>query len=94
MRKVIGALVVLNLVVLGLVGATTAALRQRAQEREALACRDFVQTRVRQLDLKPEERRWEEIGWLHDVDEAIRLSRKHHRPLLVYCLDGHLDGRS
>jgi len=53
----------------------------------------FVDGRVKALDLTPQERQWEQIGWTYDLDEAMRLSRKHGRPMLIYCLNGQLDGR-
>lgn len=53
----------------------------------------FVQGEVEALKLQPQECAWERIGWTTDVDVAIRLSRKHHRPIFIMALQGDLDGR-
>ena len=93
-RKARAALVVLFIAGCAALLATCSTRRAQALEREAIACRDQVQSQVRDVALTPSERRWEGIGWIYDVDQALDLARQHHRPVLVYTLDGHLDGRS
>lgn len=53
----------------------------------------LVDQRIKALDLTDDERRWENVGWVYDVDEALRLSRSLKRPVLAYVLNGQLDGR-
>lgn len=53
----------------------------------------WVRDRVRAVDLTDSERRWESIGWVTDMGQALALSRKHGRPVFIVAGVGPLDGR-
>jgi len=36
------------------------------------------------------ERRFDEIGWLTDIREAIRLAKEHKRPVMLFTHDGRM----
>lgn len=51
-----------------------------------------VSRRVRELEMSRAERRWEEIGWAHDLDTAVLTAHRMHRPLFVFTVKGDLEG--
>ncbi len=51
---------------------------------------DWVARRVRDWQPTRAERRFDEIGWAHDLREALRLAREHHRPVFLFTHDGHM----
>jgi hypothetical protein len=36
------------------------------------------------------ERRFDEIGWLKDVRQALRLAKEHNRPVFLFTHDGRM----
>jgi hypothetical protein len=38
-----------------------------------------------------EERRMDEIGWASDIRDALRLAKKHNRPVFLFTLDGRIN---
>jgi hypothetical protein len=52
-----------------------------------------IQARVHAIDLTPAERKWEDIGWVTDIPEALRLSQQVGRPVFILTHVGQLDGR-
>src|SRR5689334_20475303 len=56
-----------------------------APDSEAPIARfERVERRVRQWHPTAEERRFDEIGWAGGVREAIRLARRHGRPVFLF----------
>jgi RNA polymerase sigma-70 factor (ECF subfamily) len=54
-----------------------------------------VEEKVREWQPRPDERRFDEIGWVRDVRRALLLSREHGRPVAVLTLSGPVHrGRS
>lgn len=54
-----------------------------------------IDEKVKAWQPKPEERRFDEIGWAPDLAEALRLARDHGRPIFVVAHVGRLStGRS
>lgn len=88
MSKSRAAIIVL---VLGL--ATACGLAYRSSMRAAAAATvAHVTQRVDEVQLLPEERLWEKIGWAPSFVAAIEASRTSGRPVLFVAMDGHLDG--
>lgn len=63
-----------------------------AADRQS-ANKDFawVQARVQEIAVKPEERRLDEIGWAKDIREAKRLAKETGRPVFLFTHDGRLN---
>ena len=52
---------------------------------------EAVQKRVAELQPKPEEKRFDEIGWAKDIRDAQRLAREHNRPVFLFTHDGRMN---
>ena len=50
-----------------------------------------VRQRVAELQPRPEERRFDEIGWAKDIRDARRLAAEHHRPIFLFTHDGRMN---
>jgi hypothetical protein len=46
-----------------------------------------VQRRAQQIRPAPHEKKWEQVPWLLDLNEAIRHARQEGRPLLLWGSD-------
>jgi RNA polymerase sigma-70 factor (ECF subfamily) len=54
-----------------------------------------IERRVREWQPTPDERRFDEIGWVGTIAESLRLSRESGRPLVLLTQSGHIElGRS
>ena len=51
----------------------------------------WVEERVRELQPKAEEKRFDEIGWAADIREAKRLAQEHQRPVFLFTHDGRMN---
>ena len=49
-----------------------------------------VDQRIRDWQIKPEERPFDAIGWAKDIREAECLAQKHHRPIFLFTHDGRM----
>lgn len=61
---------------------------ERPGEQKDLA---WVQARTREIAVKPEERRLDQIGWAKDIREAKRLAKETARPVFLFTHDGRLN---
>jgi hypothetical protein len=52
---------------------------------------ETVRQRVAELQPKPDEKRFDEIGWAKDIREARRLAAQHHRPVFLFTHDGRMN---
>jgi hypothetical protein len=55
---------------------------------------EFAQTvdaRLADWWLKPDERRFDTIGWAPDVRTAQKLAAEHDRPLFLFTMDGRVN---
>lgn len=52
---------------------------------------DAVRKRIAEIEPKPEEKRFDEIGWAKDIREARRLAAQHHRPVFLFTHDGRMN---
>ena len=50
-----------------------------------------VDARLAEWWLKPDERRFDQIGWAEDVRTARRLAARHDRPLFLFTMDGRVN---
>jgi len=84
------------LVALGAVVATGAALWWGGPPEDPVPPElARVEERVREWQPRPEEKRFDEIGWAPGLREALRLSKEHGRPVAVLTLAGPVHrGRS
>jgi hypothetical protein len=64
-----------------------AAADQPASDTELPA---WVEKTVQERQPTAAERRFDDIGWLTDIREAIRLAKQHERPVLLFTHDGHM----
>jgi hypothetical protein len=64
----------------------------RAEEKR-IADKDiasWVAKRVQDWQPTSEDRRFDEIGWVKDIREALRLAKKHSRPVFLFTHDGRI----
>jgi hypothetical protein len=52
--------------------------------------KQWVDQKVADCEPKPEERRFDETGWVTDIRSALKLAREHHRPVFLFTHDGHM----
>ena len=52
---------------------------------------EAVRKRIAELQPKPEEKRFDEIGWAGDIREARRLAAQHRRPVFLFTHDGRMN---
>ena len=50
----------------------------------------WVEKTVQERQPTAAERRFDEIGWLTDIGEALGLAKKHERPVLLFTHDGRM----
>jgi len=51
----------------------------------------WVEQRVRELQPKASEKRFDEIGWADDIRGAIGLAKQHSRPVFLFTHDGRMN---
>ena len=52
---------------------------------------EWVQQQVEKLQPAAKEKRFDEIGWAHDIREAKRLAKEHQRPVFLFTHDGRMN---
>jgi hypothetical protein len=50
----------------------------------------WVEKRVQELQVTAAERRLDEIGWAKDIRDALRLAKKHDRPVFLFTHLGRM----
>ena len=50
----------------------------------------WVGRRVEQWQPTDDERRFDQVGWVKDVREALRLAKEHNRPVFLFTHDGRM----
>jgi hypothetical protein len=50
-----------------------------------------VDKRVTQWWPKPEEKRFDQIGWAADIRSARKLAAEHNRPVFLFTMDGRVN---
>jgi hypothetical protein len=50
----------------------------------------WVDQRVEEWQPSAAERRFDRIGWLRDIREALDLGKKNSRPVFLFTHDGHM----
>ena len=56
------------------------------QEKDAA----WVDARVAEWQMKPSERKFDQIGWLTDIRAGLELAKKTNRPLFLFTHDGRM----
>ena len=52
--------------------------------------KDWVDRKVADCEPRPEERRFDETGWLTGIRPALDLAKEHGRPVFLFTHDGHM----
>lgn len=50
----------------------------------------WVDQKVAACAPKPQERRFDQTGWLTDIRSALALAEKHNRPIFLFTHDGRM----
>jgi hypothetical protein len=50
----------------------------------------WVDQKVADCSPKPEERRFDQTGWLTDIRSALELAKQHNRPVFLFTHDGRM----
>ena len=50
----------------------------------------WVAKRIQDWQPTKEERRFDEIGWVPSIREALRLGKEHDRPVFLFTHDGRM----
>jgi hypothetical protein len=66
-------------------------LRAAGPPPDDAAVRAAVDARVADWWPKPEERRFDRIGWAADLRTARRLAAEHGRPVFLFTMDGRVN---
>jgi hypothetical protein len=51
---------------------------------------EMVDRKVAACAPKPEERRFDQTGWLTDIRSALELAQRHNRPVFLFTHDGRM----
>ena len=67
-----------------------------AQEKATITIADddlagWVSKRADDWKPQPGEKRFDEIGWVHNVLDAERLAKEHKRPIFLFTHDGRMN---
>ena len=52
--------------------------------------KEWVDAKVAECAPKPEERRFDQTGWLTDIRSALKLAKEHNRPVFLFTHDGRM----
>ena len=50
----------------------------------------WVEKRVADWQPTADDRRFDEIGWVPGIRDALRLGKEHNRPVFLFTHDGHM----
>ena len=50
----------------------------------------WVEKRIKDWQPTADERRFDAIGWVDSIGEALRLGKKHNRPVFLFTHDGRM----
>jgi hypothetical protein len=79
------------LAIAGVLLATAATLRSAEPAISDKDLLDRVDARLAEWWLKPDEQRFDQIGWAPDVRTARRLAAEANRPLFLFTMDGRVN---
>jgi len=51
----------------------------------------WVAKTVQERQPPKEDKRFDEIGWVTDIRQAIQLGKKHQRPIFLFTMDGRIN---
>jgi hypothetical protein len=52
--------------------------------------KQWVDRKVAECAPKPQERRFDQTGWLTDIRSALKLAKQHNRPVFLFTHDGRM----
>lgn len=79
-------LVIVGLLLGGVVAAAWAA--DSISDRKVVR---WVEKTVADRQPPPEDKRFDEIGWVTDIRTAIKLGKEYNRPIVLYTGDGRIN---
>ncbi len=79
-------LVIVGLLLGGVVATTWA--KESISDRKVVG---WVEKTVAERQPPPEDKRFDEIGWVTDIRTAIHLGKEHNRPIVLYTGDGRIN---
>jgi hypothetical protein len=91
---VVTALVGLSLAGGVLTNLSPAAAQDKSAARNPVKDADlaaWVDQRVAERQVPAADRRFDEIGWAHDIRAALKLAAEHHRPVFLFTHDGRMN---
>ena len=50
----------------------------------------WVDQRVQEWQAKPSERKFDQFGWVTQINTALELAKKHNRPVFLFTHDGRM----
>jgi hypothetical protein len=51
----------------------------------------WVDKRIKERQPGPNDRRFDEVGWVKDIREAQKLAKDHKRPVFLFTHDGRMN---
>jgi hypothetical protein len=86
----LGALSLVGTVAVGAAPADEATARRTEAPPASGDVAAWVDRKVAQCAPKPEERRFDQTGWLTDIRSALALAKEHNRPVFLFTHDGRM----
>lgn len=80
-----------TLVLLGFLLACVVAITWATESISDRKVVGWVEKTVAERQPAPEDKRFDEIGWVTDIRTAIRLGKEHNRPIVLYTGDGRIN---
>jgi len=65
-------------------------LEAQDQRRSDAEVARWVKKRIQDWQPTADERRFDDIGWVDSIGEALRLGKKHNRPVFLFTHDGRI----
>ena len=76
------------LMVLGLAGTTACAEEKPVADADLAR---WIDKRVEERQPPAADKRFDEIGWAHDIRTALALAKEHDRPVFLFTHDGRIN---
>ena len=80
----------LSAALLALGFALSGASASAAEPAGAVCDLKWLDKRIQECQPRPDERKFDQIGWLTDIRSAQKLAREHNRPLFLFTHDGQM----
>ncbi|HMF17230.1 MAG TPA: hypothetical protein VKE98_08490 [Gemmataceae bacterium] len=77
------------LAIVGVLAGTAVIVAQDRRLGDAEVAR-WVAKRIQDWQPTADERRFDDIGWVDTIGEALQLGKKHQRPVFLFTHDGRI----